>query len=173
MADGPNYDLHLRRRREGRTDYQKRLELLKSGEHRAVVRISNKHAQVQIVAYDPEGDDTVSSAFSKQLGEFGWDQYTGNLPAAYLTGFLAGKRALAEGIDVVVPDLGVYDQQYASRYYAALKGMKDAGLTFEIGEEALPTEERFEGQHAAAYESDGLDETFEEVRETITEEYGE
>lgn len=173
MADGPNYDLHLRRRREGRTDYQKRLELLKSGQHRAVIRISNKHAQVQIVAYSPDGDETVVSSFSKQLEEFGWDENTGNLPAAYLTGFLVGKQALNEEIYAVVPDMGVYDQQYGSRHYSALKGLQDAGLDVNIEEAVLPTADRRRGEHAAAYESKGMDETFEKARDNIVAEYGE
>lgn len=172
MADGPNHDLHLRRRREGRTNYKKRLELLKSGEHRAVVRMSNKHARVQLVAYAPDGDETVLSAVSQQLEEYGWDHNTGNLPAAYLTGFLAGHRALADGINTVVPDLGVYDQQYASRYYAAVKGLQDAGLDIEIGETALPSQDRITGEHADAHESNGISETFEQVRDSIVEEHG-
>jgi large subunit ribosomal protein L18 len=172
MADGPNYETHLRRRREGRTNYEKRLEMLKSGEHRAVVRISNKHAQVQFIAYHPDGDETVVSAVSQQLDEFGWDVNTGNLPAAYLTGFLAGKRALADGIETAVPDIGVKDQQYASRYYATLQGLRDAGVTVNVDGSALPADERVQGEHAAAYESDGLDETFEQVRDSIVAEFG-
>lgn len=171
MADNQNYTMHLRRRREGRTNYHKRLELLKSGEHRAVVRMSNKHAQVQIVAYNPKGDEVVTSAFSKQLTDYGWDEHTGNLPAAYLTGFLAGRKALENGIETVVSDLGAFDQQYASRAYAALKGLQDAGLNLNLGEKALPSEDRLEGKHTANYESEGLDETFEQVRDTITEEH--
>ncbi len=172
MADGPNYETHLRRRREGRTNYGKRLEMLKSGKHRAVIRISNKHARVQFVAYNPDGDETAVVAVSKQLAEYGWDGHTGNLPATYLTGFLAGKRALADGIETAVPDIGAKDQQYASRYYAALQGMQDAGIDININAVALPSDERMQGSHAAAHESDGLDETFENVRDTIVDEYG-
>jgi large subunit ribosomal protein L18 len=172
MADSPNYETHLRRRREGHTNYDKRLEMLKSGKHRAVVRISNTHACVQFVAYNPDGDETATTAVSKHLAEYGWDAHTGNLPAAYLTGFLAGKRALAAGIGTAVPDIGAKDQQYEGRYYAALKGVQDAGVDISIGDETLPSEERLQGAHAAAHESNGIDETFDDVRDAIVEEYG-
>lgn len=173
MADSPNYDVHLRRRREGRTNYKSRLEMLKSGEHRAVVRISNKHAQVQIIAYTPDGDDVAVSAISQQLQQYGWDENTGNLPAAYLTGFLAGYRAQVQGITRAVPDLGVRDQQYASRYYAALQGLRDAGIDVSIDDTALPSEGRVAGEHADGHESSGIAKAFDTVKQKIEQEYGE
>ncbi len=173
MADSTNYEVPMRRRREGRTDYQKRLELLKSGEHRAVVRISNKHATVQIVSYTPEGDETVVSAVSQQLEDLGWSNNTGNLTAAYLTGYLVGAKALADGINSAVPDMGVRDQQYASRAYAALQGVRDSGVDMNIDDVVLPGEERVRGQHADDYESSGITDEFETVKNNIDEEYGE
>lgn len=172
MADGPRYTAPFRRRREGRTDYAQRLKLLKSGEHRAVVRLSNAHARVQIVAYNPDGDRTATSAYSKQLTEYGWEQHCGNIPAAYLTGFLAGKRALAEGIDTVVPDLGVREREEGSRHYATLQGLRDAGLNINVGEEVLPVEGRIEGEHADAHESEGITDAFHAVKDAISDEYG-
>lgn len=173
MADGPRYTAPFRRRREGRTDYSKRLKLLRSGEHRAVVRLSNAHARVQIIAYDPAGDRTTTAAYSKQLGECGWDHHCGNIPAAYLTGFLAGKQALAEGIDTVVPDLGVRQREEGSRHYATLQGLRDAGLHINVGEEVLPAEGRVKGEHADAYESDGITDAFQTVKDAIIDEHGE
>lgn len=172
MADSTNYEVPMRRRREGRTDYGKRLELLKSGELRAVVRISNKHATVQFVAYTPDGDETVVTAVSQQLEELGWDNNTGNLSAAYLTGYLAATKALADGAERAVPDMGVRDQQYASRAYAALQGVRDAGIEMSLDESVLPADERVQGEHADAYESDGIADQFETVRDNIVEEYG-
>ena len=43
MATGPRYAVKFRRRREGKTDYKKRLNLLKSELPRFIVRISNKY----------------------------------------------------------------------------------------------------------------------------------
>ncbi len=173
MADSTNYEMPMRRRREDRTDYGKRLELLKSGQLRAVVRISNRHATVQFVAYTPSGDETVVTAVSQQLEDMGWDNNTGNLPAAYLTGFLAGTKALADGAERAVPDMGVRDQQYASRAYAALQGVRDAGIEMSIDDAVLPGLERVQGEHAEDYESSGIADQFETVKDTIVEEYGE
>ncbi|MDY6774311.1 MAG: 50S ribosomal protein L18 [Candidatus Nanohaloarchaea archaeon] len=138
-------ELPLRRRREGSTDYGKRLELLKSEGARAVIRVSNNHCQVQIVEYSEDRDETVASAFSKELADLGWEHHTGNLPAAYLTGFLAGHRAKEEGVKKAVADLGGEDREEGNRHYAAVKGLKDSGFEVPAGEEVLPEDGRVEG----------------------------
>lgn len=167
MADGPQHEVPLRRRRESRTNYQKRLEMLKSGDVRAVVRMSNNHARIQFAAYQRDGDEIITSAASQHLEEYGWDDHTGNLPAAYLTGLLAGYRALDAGVDRAIPDLGVRDQQYATRYYAALQGLNDAGLDVPVDDVALPDEGRVHGDHTDTREQ------VETVKENIVEEHGE
>lgn len=172
MADSPNHEVPLRRRREGRTNYEKRLALLKSGDHRAVIRISNNHTEIQFAAYHPDGDRIVTTATSRHLQEHGWDEHTGNLPAAYVTGFLAGKKALDEGVNKAVPDFGVQDQEYGSRHYAAVKGMRDAGLDVPADESVLPADERAHGSHASSYESSGIDETVDDVKDDIADSYG-
>lgn len=172
MADGPRFEAPLRRREEQRTDYKKRLQLLKSGEHRAVIRLSNNHAQVQVVAYHPDGDDTVTAAVSKHLQEHGWDHHTGNIPAAYLTGYLAGKRALDAGVETVVPDLGVYRPEYGGREYAVIAGLRDAGMDLKVADEVLPDETRLHGEHADAHESEGIADAVDAVKDAIETEYG-
>jgi len=82
----------MRRRREVRTDYHQRLRLLKSGKPRLVARVSNAHVRAQLVTPGSDGDETHAAASSEELGEYGWDAPTGNLPSAYLTGYLAGAR---------------------------------------------------------------------------------
>ena len=49
MADSPIYKVSFRRRREKKTDYAKRLALVKSGKFRLVVRKSNSDTYAQIV----------------------------------------------------------------------------------------------------------------------------
>ncbi len=94
MAKGPRYRRPFRRRFEGKTDYHKRLKLLKSRKLRVVIRTSNNHMRVQIVQSKLGGDKVLISAFSKELvSKYGWSANTGNIPAAYLTGYLAGLRA--------------------------------------------------------------------------------
>lgn len=151
MAKGPRYRLAFRRRREGKTDYRKRKALLLSGLPRLVVRPTLKNIHVQIVETGEEGDRTVASASSKELRKFDWKGGTGNVPAAYLTGLLAGKRAIAKGISRAVLDLGPRRATAGSRAFAALKGALDAGLEVPHGEGVLPQESRIRGEHIASY----------------------
>ena len=51
MTQGPRYHVKPRRRREGKTDYRKRLRLLRSGKVRMVVRKSLKNTQIQLIEY--------------------------------------------------------------------------------------------------------------------------
>jgi large subunit ribosomal protein L18 len=49
MGHGPRYRVPWRRRREGKTNYYKRLKLIRSGKPRLVVRRTNKYIIAQIV----------------------------------------------------------------------------------------------------------------------------
>ena len=89
MAKKANYRVQLRRRREGKTDYQARKALVTSRKPRLVTRASNKNVEVQIIIAKPHGDEVLASANSRELIKtYGWKAPTGNIPAAYLTGFL-------------------------------------------------------------------------------------
>ena len=159
MADGPRYSVHFRRRREGKTDYKLRLGLVRSGKPRAVVRTSNKYVYVQIVEAQPSGDVVRASASSKELAKLGWKGGTGNLPSAYLTGTLAGRRALTKGIKEAILDIGLRPSTKGSRLYAALKGLTDAGLKVPHSEEILPSTARLGGAHIAEYAKSLLSES--------------
>lgn len=147
MAEGPRYRVPFRRRREGRTDYRQRQRLLRGRVPRAVVRISHRNANVQLISYDEVGDKVLAAATSKELTKLGWTGATGNLPAAYLTGYLAGKRAMQNGVDEAVLDIGLKGPARGSAVFAALKGMLDAGVQIPHGEEVLPAPERINGAH--------------------------
>ncbi|MCK4366887.1 MAG: 50S ribosomal protein L18 [Thermoplasmata archaeon] len=147
MVRGPRKRVAFRRRRKGRTDYRLRSRLLRSGLPRAVVRASNRSTVVQIMSFDPRGDRVLSSAVSSDLRKLGWEESTSNIPAAYLTGYLAGKRALENGIEEAVLDAGLHVPTKGSRIFASLKGMLDAGLRIPCGEEILPSDERVRGEH--------------------------
>jgi len=159
LADGPRYSVHFRRRREGKTDYKLRLGLVRSGKPRAVVRTSNKYVYVQIVEAPPSGDVVRASASSKELAKLGWKGGTGNLPSAYLTGALAGRRALTKGIKEAILDIGLRPSTKGSRLYAALKGLTDAGLEVPHSEEILPSTARLGGAHIAEYAKSLLSES--------------
>ena len=98
MARGPRYRVPYRRRREGKTDYAARRIMATSDRPRYVVRASNKNIVIQIITSKIEGDYVLAQANSKELETYGWLGGSKNIPAAYLLGMLAAKRALAKGI---------------------------------------------------------------------------
>ena len=151
MAHGPRYRVRLRRIREGKTRYSKRLKLVKSGKPRLVVRRFANNIVVQVIEFRPEGDRTLASATSADLKRLGWKGHGGNIPAAYLVGYLAAKRALAKGVKEAVLDIGFATPVMGSAPFAALKGAVDAGLSVPHSEVAFPPEERIRGEHIAAY----------------------
>ena len=151
MAHGSNYKVAFRRRREGKTDYAARLNLVDYDKSRLVVRVSNSHATVQVVDYAPEGDITVASAVSKQLAKYGYLGHTGNISAFYLTAYLCAKRALAAGVESAILDIGLKSPIKGSKVFAALKGAVDAGLEVPHGDFIFPEDERIRGEHVANY----------------------
>jgi len=150
MATGPRYKVPFRRRREGRTDYRQRAALLRARLPRAVVRTTLRHTSVQLVQFDAQGDRILASAHSRELPDMGWTSSTGNLPAAYLTGYLAGKRAVKKGMDQAVLDIGLREPVKGSAAFATLKGLLDAGMEIPHGEEILPGPDRLKGKHINA-----------------------
>ncbi len=119
MARGPRYKVPLRRRREGKTNYRKRLKLLLSRKPRLVVRITNRRVIAQIVEYAPEGDRVVVGVDSAMLREYGWKGDLNNTPAAYLTGILIAKKALQKGIGEAVLDIGLHTPTRGSRVFCS------------------------------------------------------
>ncbi len=147
MATGPRYKVAFRRRRECRTDYYARRRLLTSRETRAVIRRSNKNVTVQFIDFEMTGDVVTGVASSKELAAMGWTYSCSNIPAAYLTGYLAGKRAVKNGLEYAVPDLGMQNPQHGGVLFAVIKGLNDAGLEVPYGEEVLPEDDRVNGKH--------------------------
>jgi len=182
MATGPRYKVPMRRRREVRTDYHQRLRLLKSGKPRLVARKSNKHTTAQLVTPGPQGDETLASAHSSDLEEYGWDAPTSNISAAYLTGLLAGQRAVEAGIEEAVLDIGLNTATPGNKVFAVQEGAIDAGLEIPHNDSVLADWSRTRGEHIAEYaeqldeplysgefDATDLPEHFDEVREEILE----
>ena len=152
MARDASYKVPRRRRREGKTDYYKRYEMVKNRHIRVVVRRTNKYIIVQFVYPTPIGDYTLAAAHSRELVKyFGWRAGTKSTPAAYLTGFLAGLRASKLGITYAIPDIGLHRPVKYGRVFAAIKGVRDAGVTVPCDEEMLPPDERVRGEVIANY----------------------
>ncbi|MFA4907368.1 MAG: 50S ribosomal protein L18 [archaeon] len=158
MASKATYIVKFRRRLAERTNYAKRLALLKSGKPRLVVRKSNMHVLAQVIEFDRKGDKTIASAVSGELKKFGWKNGSHSIPAAYLTGLLCGKRAQAKGAKEAVFDLGLVTPVHGSRSFAALKGAIDSGLNVKADESAFPGNDRISGKHISLFgEKNGND----------------
>jgi len=155
--------MQFKRRRLGKTDYQRRFRLLSSDKPRLVVRRSLNYITVQIVKADKKGDVILAGLTSKQLKKFNWKFACDNLPAAYLTGLLIGKLSLKRKINEAILDSGLYQSTKGNRIYATVKGAVDAGLNISIGEDVLPSEERIKGKHI----SDTVEKEFDNVKEKI------
>jgi large subunit ribosomal protein L18 len=151
MATGPRYKVPMRRRREARTNYHQRLRLLKSGKPRLVARKSNQQTRAQLIVTGPNGDETVASAESNDLAEYGWEAPRGNLPAAYLTGLLLGQRAVAAGYEEAVLDIGLNTATPGSKVFAVQEGAIDAGLEVPHNDDVFAEWDRTRGTHIAEY----------------------
>lgn len=161
MAHGSKYKLAFKRRREGKTDYRARKNLIGLDKSRLVVRITNQHTIAQIINVKMDGDETVVSAHSNELKKMGWLGSGKNTSAAYLTGFLVAKKALEAGIEAAVLDIGLRSSIKGARIFAALKGAVDAGLKVPHNDIILPADERIRGEHVATYAESLSDEEVE------------
>ena len=151
MAKSGNYRVQLRRRREGKTDYQSRKALVISGRPRLVTRPSLKNIIVQISIAKPHGDEVLASASSRELAKtYGWKTPTGNISAAYLTGYLCGLKAKAAGVKNAILDIGLVAPTKGAKVFAALSGVVDAGVVVPHSEEKI-VKERMRGEHIAKY----------------------
>ncbi|OIO21706.1 hypothetical protein AUJ17_02050 [Candidatus Micrarchaeota archaeon CG1_02_47_40] len=134
-ATGPNYQVKYRRRRKNLTDFSRRLELVKSGIPRLVVRKTNRGVIVQLLEFGGIGDKVIASVHSRDLLKFGW-QPRRNLPSAYLSGLLCAKKSAAKGGSKFCADIGLQSAK-GSLVFAAIKGAIDGGLKSAFSSEAL------------------------------------
>ena len=167
MATGPRYKVPLRRRKEGKTNYHVRYKLLLSKRPRVVVRKSNASTTLQLVVAELEGDKTLLTVNSRELRDFGFSSAVGNLPAAYLTGLLFGKRMLALGAEGGIADIGLHASTKGNRIYAAIKGVVDAGVDVPHSPEIFPDEERIRGEHIKSHTGNEIVAQFEAAKEKI------
>jgi large subunit ribosomal protein L18 len=156
-----SYKMQHRRRREEKTNYKRRLALLKSGKIRVVIRRTSKNMNVQLIEYDPKGDKMLSSANTTELVKLGFSR-GGNTPAAYLVGLLAAKKAAGKVKEAIL-DLGLQTNVRGSRIYSALKGVIDGGINVPCSEDIFPKQDRLEGKHI----SEKIAADFQVVKEKI------
>jgi len=168
------FQVKYRRRREGKTDYYARKRLVTQAKnkynapkYRLVVRFTNKDIIVQIIYARLQGDFVLCAARSRELPRYGIKHGLTNWSAAYATGLLVARRALAklgladkyEGVaepygtisvtqaiddeDAPRPfkaylDVGLKRTTTGSRVFGALKGASDGGIFIPHSDKRFP-----------------------------------
>jgi large subunit ribosomal protein L18 len=139
-----------RRRKENKTDYKKRLGLLKAEVPRIVFRKSNRYVIAQYVESKGAQDKIVFGITSKELLKQGWPEdmkgSLKSLPASYLTGFYLGKKIHEKKLGKPIIDFGMIRNVNKSRAFAFIKGLVDSGLDIKHKKESFPDEGRFMGK---------------------------
>jgi large subunit ribosomal protein L18 len=140
-----------RRRKENRTDYLKRLKLLKGETPRIVFRKTNRYIISEYTASKEAQDSVVMGLDSRKLIEYGWPKDAqGSLKsttASYLTGYLTGKTILKQKLAEPILDAGMNRVIHKNKIYAYLKGLIDAGMKINCKKEFFPEEARIKGDH--------------------------
>lgn len=150
MSKSKTYTVSFKRKREGKTDYGKRLNHLKSEKTRFVIRPSVNNLSIQAVDYNADGDKVITTVKSTDLKKYGWGYSTGNIPSSYLTGLLFGK-IIKEKIKEGIIDIGLNSITKGTRIPAAIKGIVDSGIKVNHNESIFPSEETISGKKIAEF----------------------
>jgi large subunit ribosomal protein L18 len=140
-----------RRRKENKTDYNKRLKLLKGEKPRIVFRKTNKFIISEYIASKEAQDKVIVGFDSRKLNEYGWPKDAqGSLKsttASYFTGYLIGKTVIKQKLETPVIDTGMNRVLHKNKIYAFLKGVIDSGIKINCEKKFFPDESRIKGQH--------------------------
>ena len=118
------YTFAKRRKAHGLTNYKKRLDMLKSGLLRVVVRRTANSITAQLVKYEQDGDKVLTSASTQELAKLGW---TGkkNVPTSYLVGYLLAKKAQKNKLaDTSVLDVGFFTPIAGVNFFCVSLGFR-------------------------------------------------
>ncbi len=141
--------INKKRQIKSKTDYRKRLILLKGRCPRLVVRKTNRYLIIQIITSKNAQDFVESSVNTKELLKYGWpDDMKGSLKsisAGYLAGILISKKIKIK--DKIILDSGLIKSTKGSKIYAVVKGVLDGNMNINCKKEMLPPEERIQGKH--------------------------
>lgn len=140
-----------KRRKNNKTDYSRRMNLLKGGFPRVVFRKTNRYIIAQYITSKEAQDKVIFGVTSKVLLEYGWPkELQGSLkstPAAYLTGFLFGKMVIEKKLETPILDIGMLRNPHKGKIFGFLQGLKDSGVDIKSEEEYYPGEDRIKGKH--------------------------
>jgi large subunit ribosomal protein L18 len=135
-----------KRRRQSKTDYLKRIKLLKSRKPRIVFRKTNKYVIAQYVISKEARDSIKIGITSKVLLKYGWPKEKigslKSLSASYLIGYLMGKKILKNKLQEPIVDFGMIRTIHKTKVFAFLKGLIDSGIKIPCKEEIFPEEKR-------------------------------
>ena len=137
------------RKKEHKTDYAKRIKLLKSKSPRIVFRRTNKYIIAQYVESEEAKDKVKVGVSSKILLKYGWDKKAEgslkSITASYLTGLLFGKKI--KGMPEPIVDIGMNRNLHKTKVFGFIQGLIDAGIKIKCKKEAFPSEDRIQGKH--------------------------
>lgn len=146
--------IQKRRRRENKTDYLKRIKLLKSDKPRIVFRKTNRYILSQYVTSHEAQDRVVFSVNSKDLIKYGWPKdkegSLKSLTASYMTGYLTGKEIHKRKAETPIIDFGMIKVMHKTKTFAFIKGLIDAGVKINCDKKDFPNEDRIKGEHLNA-----------------------
>ena len=94
--------------------------------HRLCVHRTPRHIYAQVIA--PQGNETLVSASSLDVGVRGNVKYTGNVEAAKVVGKMVAERAKEKGVVDVAFDRSGF--KYHGRVKALADAAREAGLKF-------------------------------------------
>ncbi|HOI18696.1 MAG TPA: 50S ribosomal protein L18 [Candidatus Woesearchaeota archaeon] len=137
----------FRRKREGKTSYDRRIKLLKSGQIRLLISYGSRNIRAQAIKFNLKGDEVLADANAKSLNAFGWSFTSSNLPTSYLFGYYFGKLLLEKNLPEVIFDTGMITPKKGGKYYAFAKGVVDSSVSMEVDPAVFPTEDRISGKH--------------------------
>ncbi len=157
----------MKRRREGVTNYHKRLKLLKSGLPRLVVRPSNKGILAQVINYAESGDLVVCTVTERSLKKIGLNVDGNSVPVSYLVGYALGLKCKKKKVKNAILDSGRYNLIKGGRISAVLKGFTDAGVKVPHESSIFPKKDRLAGKHLKNGASINLDEMKKMLEEKI------
>jgi len=156
-----------KRRRENKTDYSRRIKLLKGGVPRLVFRKSNRYLSAQYIESSEARDIIMTGMTSKNLKKYGWpEEFKGSLkstPAAYLLGLAIGKKIIKEDLKTPIVDFGMIRSLKKNNVFAFLKGVLNAGVKIKCKEENFPSEDKIKGKNLKK----DFSKTFEEIKSKI------
>lgn len=140
-----------RRRKENKTDYLKRLKLLKGEKPRIVFRKTNRYIISEYTESKEAQDKVIIGFDSRKLNEYGWPKNAQgslkSITASYLTGYLMGKTIMKQKLENPIVDTGMNRMLHKNKIYAFIKGLIESGIKISCKKECFPEESRIKGNH--------------------------